>query len=246
MHAFSATSAGARCSVLATWLVRAVTYSLPSFMWTEQGRGYAAALALFLGAVDGWSRLRLTRSARSFVAETDALVVSSGLASDRIAWSDVLAIEIWHRPNRVDYAAVHYRAPAGKSVATCWEQDHREELLRFVRQCANRVQAVGPRRTIARVHLGDQAVYLALLRRLSLDVALALLVGVLCGIASHAVWLGAAAGLLSTFIAGAPYLHHSELVHKDGVWWQRRRNGELAPLAVVPLSLRLWAGCLSE
>lgn len=246
MHAFSATTAGARCSFSATWLVRAATYSLPSLVWTTQDQGYALALALFLGALDGWSRLRLARSARSFVAETDALVVSSGLTSNRIAWSDVLAIEVWHRPNRVDYAAVHYQAPAGKSVATCWEQDHREELLRFVRECAALVQATGPRRTILRAQLGDRAVYLTLLRHLSLDVAFALLVGVLCGVASHTVWLGTAAGLLSTLIAATPHVCGPELVRKDGAWWQRRRNGEPTRLAVVPRSLRLWAGCLSE
>lgn len=246
MHAFSATTAGARFSLLATWLVRAVTYSLPSLVWTGQGPACAAAVALFLGAVDGWSRLRLARTARSFVAEANALVISSGLTSARIAWSNVLVIEVWHRQNRVDYAAVHFRTPAGNSVATCWEQGHREELLLFVRECAALVRAASPRRTIARVHLGDKAVYLTLLRRLLLDLALALLVGVLCGIASHAVWLGAAAGLLSTLIAATPYLHHSELVHKDGVWWQRRRSGELARLTVLPRSLRLWAGYLSE
>jgi hypothetical protein len=73
----------------------------------------------------------------------------------------------------------------------------------------------------------------------------ALLVGAHCGIASHAVLLGATAGVLSTVLATTLYLCHSELVHKDGVWWQRRKDGELARLTAVPRSLRLWTSCLS-
>ena len=231
---------------MATWLVRAVTYSLPTIVWTEQAQGYALSLALFLGALDGWFRLRVARTARSFVAEADALVISSAFDCARIAWSDVLAIEVWHRLNRVDYAAVHYRTKTGNSVATCWEQDHRKELLLFVRECAALSRATSPRRTIVRLHLDDRAVYLALLRRLALDVALALLLGLLYGIASHALWLGAAAGLLSASMAATPYLHRSDLVHSAGVWWHRRGNGDLARLPVIPQSLRLWARYLAE
>jgi hypothetical protein len=79
-----------------------------------------------------------------------------------------------------------------------------------------------------------------------LDVALALLVGILCEIPSHAIWLGAAAGLLSAAMATTPYLHRPKLVRKDGVWWQRRGNGELTRLHVIPRSLRLWASYSSE
>lgn len=73
-----------------------------------------------------------------------------------------------------------------------------------MRQCAALAKAACPRRTIVRAHLGDRSVYLALLRRLSLDVASALLVGLLCGNASHALWLGAAAALLSASLAATP------------------------------------------
>jgi hypothetical protein len=97
-----------------------------------------------------------------------------------------------------------------------------------------------------RAHLGDRGVYLALLRRLSLDIASALLVGLLCSNASHALWLGAAAALLSASLAATPYLHRAELVLHDGVWWQHRNNGDLTRLRVVPKSLRLWASYLSE
>lgn len=246
MRAFSVSTAAAKSSILATWLVRVVTYSLPTLMSKEQGQGYTLAVTLFLGALDGWFRLRLARTARSLVADADALVISSGLDSARVAWSNVLAIEVWHRLNRVDYVAVHYRTTTGRSVATCWDQDSRDELLLFVRECAVFAQAAAPRRTIARAHLGHHAVYLALLRHLLLDMALALLVGMLCGVVSHALWLGAAAGLLSASMAATPYLYRSELVRIDGVWWRPRRNGELARLRVVPRSLRLWAGYLSE
>jgi hypothetical protein len=246
MRAFSVRTAAAKSSILATWLVRVVTYSLPTLVATEQGQGYALALTLFLGALDGWFRLRLARTARSLIADADALVISSGLDSVRVAWSNVLAIEVWHRLNRVDYVAVHYGITTGRSVVTCWDQDGRDELLLFVRECAVFARAAGPRRTIARARLGDQAVYLALLRHLLLDVALALLVGLLCGITSSALWLGTAAGLLSASMAATPYLCRSELVRIDGAWWRARRNGELARLRVVPRSLRLWAGYLSE
>jgi hypothetical protein len=246
MRTFSVRTAAAKSSILATGLVRVVTYSVPTLVSMEQGQGYALALALFLGAVDGWFRLRLARTARSLVADADALVISSGLDSARVAWPDVLAIEVWHRLNRLDYVAVHYRTTTGRSVATCWDQDSRDELLLFVRECAVIAQAATPHRTIARAHLGHHAVYLALLRHLLLDIAVALLVGMLCGIASYALWLGAAAGLLSTSMAATPYLDRSELVRIDGVWWRPRRNGELERLRVVPPSLRLWAGYLSE
>lgn len=246
MRAFSVRTAAANSSILATWLVRVVTYSLPTLVSTEQGQGYALALTLFLGALDGWFRLRLARTARSLVADADALVISSGLDSVRVAWSNVLAIEVWRRLNRVDYLAVHYRTTTGRSVATCWNQDSHDELRMFVRECAVFAQAAGPHRTIARAHLGHRAVYLALLRHLMLDVALALLVGMLCGVASYALCLGATAGLLSASMAATPYLCRSELVRMDGVWWRPRRNGELARVSVVPRSLRLWASYLSE
>ncbi len=246
MHAFSARTAAARSSSLAIFLVRAVTYTLPTLSWAEQGQGLALTFALFLGSLEGWFRLRLARTAQSLSPEDEALVIKSGLAATRVAWSDVLAIEVWHRLNRVDYVAVHYRANAGNLVATCWEQGRREELLQFVEQCAVLTKAARPHGPIARIHFGDHAVSLALLRRLSLDLTLALLVGLLCGIASHAVWLGAAAGLVSTAIAATPYLNRAELVRRDGVWCERRRNGLLVPVRVLPPSLRLWAGYLSE
>ncbi len=231
---------------MATWLVRLVTYSLPTLVSTEQGQGYALVVALFLGALDGWFRLRLARTARSLVADADALVITAGLGSVRVAWSSVSAIEAWHRLNRVDYVAVHYRTTTGRAVATCWDQDRRDELRLFVRECAAFVRAAGPNPAIVRAHLGHQAVYLALLRHLLFDVALALAVGVLCGIASRALWLGAAAGFLSTAMAATPYLSRSELVRMHGAWWHRRRNGELQRLRAVPPALELWATYVSE
>jgi hypothetical protein len=245
-YAFSARSASARSSFAATWLVRAVTYGAPTLEWARQGSAFALALALFLGAVDGWFRVRVSRSAQSFAAEADALVISSGVQNVRVAWSHVLGVEVWHRLNRVDYVAVHYRATAGASVATCWEQGARDELLQFVRQCAERVQAVGPRTTLALADLGDRTVRLALQRRLAVDLALALLVGIFCGIASHAIWLGAAAGVVSTLMVTAPHLGRKELAMKDGVWWERRRNGELSRLRVIPPSLKLWVSFLNQ
>jgi len=246
MRTFSVRTAVAKSSSLATWLVRAVTYSLPTLVSREQGQGCALVVALFLGALDGWFRLRLERTARSLVANADALVITAGLDSTRVAWSNVLAIEVWHRLNRVDYVAVHYRTTTGPAVATCWEQDRRDELLSFVRECAVFARSAGPNPTIVRAHLGHQAVYLALLRHLLLDVVLALLVGMLCGIAGHALWLGAAAGFLSASMAATPYLCRSELVRIDGAWWRPCRNGGLQRLRVVPRSLQLWAGYLSE
>jgi hypothetical protein len=115
-----------------------------------------------------------------------------------------------------------------------------------VRECSISAQAAGPHRTIARANLTHQAVYLALLRHLLLDVALAVLVGMLCGIASFGLCLGTAAALLSASMAATPYLHSAELVRIDGAWWRPRRNGELVRLPVVPRSLRLWAGYFSE
>jgi len=241
MLEFAARTASARSSFLAVWLVRGVAYCLPALVWEQQGPGYATAFALFLGLIDGLFRWRVARTARSFVAEADALVISSGLDTARVAWSNVLAIEVWHRLNRVDYCAVHYRTTAGNQVATCWEQGRREELLLFVRKCAALAKAARPRRTIARVSLSDRAAYLDLLRRLSLDLALAVLVGMLCGIVGPALWLGAAAGLVSSSLAATPYLHCTALVRRHGVWWRRRKNAKLERLRGLPPSLRPWA-----
>lgn len=241
MPAFTARTAAARSSFLAIWLVRGVVYSVPTLFWNQQGPRYATAFALFLGFIDGLFRWRVARTARSFVAETDALVISSGLETTRVAWSNILAIEVWHRLNRVDSAAVHYRTTAGNEVATCWEQGRREELLLFVRKCAALAKAARPRRTIVRVNLGDRAAYLTLLRRLSLDVVIAVLVGMLCRIVGPALWLGAAAGVISASLAATPYLSCTALVRRDGVWWRRRRDGKLIRLRVLPRSLRLWA-----
>ena len=158
MFEFAARTAGARTSFLAVWLVRGVTYCMPALFWEQQEPSFAYAFALFLGLIDGLFRWRVARTARSFVAETDALVISSGIATARVAWSDVLAIEVWHRVNRVDSAAVHYRTASGYEVATCWEQGHREELVLFVRRCAAFAKVARPRRTIVRVNLSDRAV----------------------------------------------------------------------------------------
>lgn len=245
-YAFSAKSATARSSIVATWLVRAAAYSVPTLESARQGQAFALALALFLGAIDGWFRTRVSRTARSFVAQTDALVISSGFARARIAWSDVLAIEVWQRLNRVDYVTVHYRSTHGNAVATCWEQGDRDRLLELVRECAAFVQAVEPRTTITRAQLTDRAVGVPLLRRLSLDLALALVIGTLCGITTRALWLGAAAGLLSTLVTAAPYLRRKELLLRDGVWWERAKNGQLLRLRVIPRSLRRWVDTLSE
>jgi hypothetical protein len=246
-YAFSARTAAARSSVAATSLVRTVAYCVPTLVSAGQGQGFALVLALFLGALDGWFRLRVVRTARSLVAETDALAISSGFASTHIAWSSVLAVEVWHRLNRVDYVALHYRAPNGNSVATCWEQGSREELLLFVRHCAELAQVAGPRRTVAFANLSDRGVFAPLLRRLSVDLAMALFAGVLCGISGRAIGLGAAAGFLSTAMAAAPYRYRKELVRSDdGVWRRRGKNGELAPLRVIPRSVGLWIRALSE
>jgi len=236
----------ARGSGWAATLVRGVTYSLPAFVLEQEGLHNALAFSLLLGLLDGWLRVRVARNARSFVAEPSALVVASGLQVSRIAWPNVLAVEVWHRHNRLDYVAVHYRTTAGNVVATCWGQDQGEKLVAFVRQCAALAQAEHPRRTIVRAYLGDRGVYLPLLRRSSLDLAGALLVGLICRNPAHALWLGAAAVLVSTLLAVAPHLHRANLVLRDGVWWQLRANSEPAPLRVLPNSLRLWASCLSE
>ena len=115
-----------------------------------------------------------------------------------------------------------------------------------MRQCAALAQAENPRLTIMRASVADPSVYLSLLRRSSLDLAAALLVGVIFNNPVPALWLGAAAVSASTLLAVAPHLHRTNLVLRDGVWWQLRANSEPARLRVVPNSLRLWASCLSE
>ena len=246
MCTFSARTAGARTSFVATALVRAATFSAPIIASTEQGQGFAPTLALFLGVLDGWFRLRVARTARSFVVEADALVIRAGLDTLRIARPDVTAVEVWHLWNRVDYVAIHYQVPAGISVATCWEQGNREGLLALVRKSAALVQLDRSRTTVRRAHLGDQTVRLALLRRLLLDLALALSVGVLCGLIRDAIWLGTLAALPSTLIAAARYLHPKELELRDGIWCERRSNGELVPLRVIPKPLRPWVDGLNK
>lgn len=246
MYSFSARSAVARASIAASWLVRVAAYAWPTLVSLQDGFGSALPFALACGLMDGLFRLQVGRNARSFVAEADALVIASGFSTLRIAWSKVTAIETWQQRNRVDLVAVHYEGDAGIAVATCWDQNHREECQAFVRRCAELVQTAGPRSSITRASLAERSVQLLLLRHLALDVAITLLAGILCGVVGQAIWLGLATATVSTSLAASVFLRSARLEAKDGLWWRRGNGEKLERLRVVPRSLRLWVDCLSQ
>lgn len=74
----------------------------------------------------------------------------------------------------------------------------------------------------------------------------ALSVGVLCGVARDAIWLGTLAALPSTLLAATRYLRLKELELRDGIWCERRHKGELVPLRVIAGALRPWVDCLNQ
>jgi len=244
MHKFEAKRFASRTSGLACLLVRSTSCLLPTVLLLQHDIATAVVVAMSLGVADGWSRLWVSRTADSFTAELDGLVISSGLASRCVAWADVLAIQTWQRINRVDYVAIHYRSADGPAVATCWEQNGHEEMVAFVRECAGAVTS--QRETVALGAIRDRAIWSALLTRFVLDVVVALTWGFVLGIVGPALLLGTVAASVSTVFASTRYsLRPTTLRLKDGLWWLRGTNGSDRALRTVPRSLRLWVNSLA-
>lgn len=244
MHKFEAKRFASRTSGVACLLVRSTSCLLPTVLLSQHDFATGMVAALSLGLADGWSRLWISRTAGSFAAEVEGLVVSSGLASRRIAWADVMAIQTWQRINRVDYVVVHYRSASGMAVATCWEQNGHDELVAFVRACTG---AVTPgRETIALAGLQDRAIWAPLFKRLALDVAVASILGFVLGVVGPAFTLGLTAASVSTLLASSRYAPRApSLVLRDGRWWQSGTDGTVHALQTLPRSLRFWLNALA-
>jgi len=235
----------------AEFLIRLVMCTLPVATFVEQGVGMAAALAVFLGIVDGNYRLG-SYTSRSLVADVRGLEITCGLSVQVIAWSDVSAIQVWQHFNRVDFVAVHCFRAGRLDVATCASRYAEDELRAFVRACASYVSFGAPRLSISVAGLSESRIYGPSLKRLFQDVALATVVGALLGVAGPSFILGLIAALLSAGGAVIRYpVRSTKLVQQNGSWWTEdrdgcSRSGELRPLRAIPRALRLWVECLGE
>lgn len=244
MHKFEAKRFASRTSGLACLLVGSTSCLLPTVLLLQHDFATGMVAALSFGLAEGWSRLWISRTAGSFTAEAEGLVVASGLARRRIAWADVTAIQTWRRINRVDYVVVHYRSAGSMAVASCWEQNGHDEMVAFVRECAS---AVTPgRESVALAGLRDRAIWAPLFKRFALDVALASILGFALGVGGAGFLLGLAAASVSTLLASSRYAARAtSLVLKDGRWWRCGTNGAGDALRTLPRSLRFWVGSLA-
>lgn len=230
-------------SPLLLWLFRGVSWSLPLQPLAQGELRDAVVFALVLGCFEGSTRLRIHRTARSLEATARGLVITSAFATWRVPWAQVLAIETRRRGGGVDHVAVHYRSAGGGAVSTCWERFSRSELLAFVSACGARANKKKDRKKITLVGLSERGAWLPIVRRLALDLAIAVC---LSWFERRALLLGAIAGGMSALLACAEYApKNRDFILKDGLWWRETKNG-LSRLHVIPPSLRLWVDALSR
>lgn len=245
MCEFRAKRLVSRVSGLAALPVRLASWVLPSALVLDGDFGMGLVAAIFLGATDGRVRLWMARTAGGFIARQHQLVISPGIRTMKIPWADVLAVETFEGVNRVDYVLVHFQSsPSGVAAASCWEQNGRDELLEFVRAAAVRVNASSRRTTITLAALRDRSVWLPLLRRFLVDVAIASVLGLILGFLGKAALLGVVSASLSAGLAGSRYsFQATRLTWKEGLWWCST-GSKTRVLRVVPPSLRLWVDAL--
>lgn len=224
---------------------RLLMCTLPTVLFGPHLVVMAAAMAVMLGIGDGYCRLWGVFTARSFAAQPEGLRVQSGSSVKLISWSDVLAIQAWHRFNHLDYVAVHHFCAGQIEVVNCMSQYAEQELRGFVCACARYVSSDAPRTSIRFAGLSDRSVHRRLLTRMVQDVAATTVVGTVLGSFGLSIFLGLLAASVSACVAASRYSTHSmNLVQKDGIWWID--GPEMRPLPAIPRGLRLWVRCLSE
>jgi len=229
-------------SPLLLLLFRGVSWSLPLQTLAQGDLRSAIIFALVLGFAEGSARVRIARTALKLAATARGLVITSGFATSRVRWADVLAVETWRRINGVDRVAVHYRGAHGGAVATCWDHFSRSELLTFVTACGARVSKKNDREKITLVGLSERGAWLPIVQRLALDLAIA---ACLSWFVKRALLLGAISGGMSALLACSVYApKNRDFILKDGLWWRDTRRG-LSRLSVIPPSLRMWVDALS-
>jgi hypothetical protein len=238
MHKFE-TRGIALLTAPADMLTRLLMCVLPAIAFTNGGLAMRAALALFLGLTDGWSRWWGSCTSLSFAAKPEGLTIASTFRVRVVPWENVAAIQTWHHFNQLDYAAIHYRHAGRIEVASCCDQYGEDDLRDFVRACA---ESVSQPPSITLAGLCERRVALPLFRRFAVDVALASVVGLALGVAFPAFLLSLLAASTSTLFAALRYrLRTTTLLLKDGLWCCEAR-----PLRTVPRALRLWVRCLSD
>jgi hypothetical protein len=246
MSEFAARHPAAQFSPFYALVLRAGSWLFPLTTLHHDVSGAAVCGALLMGIVYGRSRLMTSRTARSLVATRDRLTISRALGAERVDWSSVLAIESWQRMNRVKYVAVHYRSAGRTQVATCWDQDADEDLQEFLHQCAAAVSSNAPRDAITVAGLLDRGVWLPVVRRFVIDVAVTASAGFAFGLARRALAFGlitaSVAALLE--VSRCP-LTTMQLVSSEGLWWRSTQRG-LRRLRLIPRSLRLWVRALGD
>jgi hypothetical protein len=246
MSEFSARRATARSSEVVASVVRMVTLGVPLAVLLEGDHVGAWLVALACGAADGWCRLWVTRSARSLVAESEGLLITSGSETRRVPWSDVTALQTWQRLNRVDYIAVHYRNHRGLTVATCWDQNAHEELVRFVHACARHVTAGTFRNGIELAGLRSPGVWRGVASRFVTDVAATVALGLACSLFREALAVGLIAASMSALLLSRRYGLRPAAFTRRTSQWYAQRSETLVRLTTLPASLTLWVQRLAD
>jgi hypothetical protein len=243
MCEFAAKRLVARSSWLFEWVVRCASWVVPLGVLIDRDLWAALSAALFLGIADGYVRLMTSRTARSLVAESEGLLISSAFQTSRIPWPQVLAVQTWSRPGGVEHVAVHYRSAAGGGVATCWEQHEHAELVDFIKACGARVNSESERQVITVLGLHERAVWAPLARRALLDVGVAACFALVLG---PALLLGVITAGVSAVIACSRYpLWTTRFFLKDGLWCRETKRG-VKRLSTVPRRLRMWVDALGD
>src|SRR4051812_8436734 len=100
-------------------LIRLAMCAVPIAMSRHDQVAMSAAIALFMGTLDGFARRWGSCSARSFSAEPQGLVISAASGDRVVPWASISGIQTFHHYNRIDYVVIHYRGARGIEVASC-------------------------------------------------------------------------------------------------------------------------------
>jgi hypothetical protein len=243
MTEFAAKSGSSLTIWIPLLLARGATWILPALTLIQQGEQDARFFVVPLGLVDGFIRLRASRSARSLDATRDGLVIAAGLGSTSVAWVDVLGIQTSRNVGDVHNVAVHYRTARGGNIATCWEQFEGAELKSFVMACGAYVNQHSVRAKITLFGVEARPVWSSLANRFAQDVAIATCFALVLGPAL--LPLGIVAALASACVACLRYPPGKSYILTERVWWRETSRGPRR-LKVIPPSLRLWVDALSR
>lgn len=227
-------------------LVRVVAWTVPLVYLLDGDASLALFAAQAFGAADGFMRWVAFRNARSIMATSEGVTIFSGLSAKRIAWGDVLAVETRRRAICFDFVALHYRDGGVFRVAGCFDQFARAHLVAFFKACGLGMRTAPQQLTMTVAGLEERGVWMPLLRRFVVDVAVPSSVAVAFGLFGQALPLALQSASLSSLLAALAFsLCTVRYVSHDGVWYRETRRGQRR-LRTIPPPLWLWSNLLAE